>query len=95
MANQVENPFENEKPQLVHFEKNESHYEYCRMQMHEINRVHKRTFFCNMVLCMVVCLLAVFRQYIGGFDVLSRSFLNLEDESAAILGGVPVLRRLS
>jgi len=88
MANQVENPFENEKPQLVHFEKNESHYEYCRMQMHEINRVHKRTFLCNMVLCMAVCLLAVFKEYIAGFDLLSKPFAGVDNPGAILAGGI-------
>ena len=38
------NPFNEEAPKIVHFEKDESHYEYCRMQMHDIERVHRRTF---------------------------------------------------
>ena len=68
MAEQIRNPFEDEQPKIVHLEKDESHYEVCRMQMHEINRIHKRTFFCNMALCIVVCFLAMFQQTIAGFD---------------------------
>ena len=58
MENKTLNPFENEKPKLVHLEKDESHYEYCRMQMHDIERTHRRTFICNLVLCIVVCFLS-------------------------------------
>lgn len=84
MAEQITNPFENEKPKIVHLEKSESHYEYCRMQMHDINRVHKRTFFCNMGLCMVVCLLAMFQQTVAGFDMLSVPF-TVDDSPGMIL----------
>ena len=73
MANQTVNPFEEEKPKIVHLEKDQSHYEYCRMQMHEIEHVHRRTFFCNLGLCILVCVLAVFHVYIGGFDLLTGS----------------------
>ena len=87
MANQTMNPFENEKPQIVHFEKDESHYEYCRMQMHDIEHVHRRTFFCNMVLCIFVCLLSVFRVYVGGFDWLSRSGIDVTKSTAVLMLG--------
>lgn len=85
MSEQNNNPFESDQPKIVHLEKNESHYEYCRMQMHDINRVHKRTFFCNMGLCMVVCLLAMFHQMVAGFDCLSRGFMGT-DNAIALLG---------
>lgn len=66
---QTTNPFENERPQLVHLEKDQSHYEYCRMQMHDIDAAHRRTFFFNLVICILVSLLAVFQIYIGGFSL--------------------------
>ena len=68
----VQNPFADEKPQIVHFEKDQSHYEYCRVQMHEIERAHRRTFIGNLIICITVCLLGVFQQYIGGFSLLSK-----------------------
>ncbi|MBP0971092.1 MAG: hypothetical protein J5753_03535 [Oscillospiraceae bacterium] len=83
--NQTMNPFEEEKPKIVHFEKDESHYEYCRMQMHDIEHVHRRTFFCNLAICIFVCLLSVFRVYIGGFDWLSFSGAAGINESMAVL----------
>ena len=67
--NQAGNPFENEQPQLVHLEKDQSHYEYCRMQMHDIDTAHRRTFFFNLIICITVSMLAVFRIYIGGFSI--------------------------
>ena len=88
MANQVENPFADEKPQLVHLEKDESHYEICRMQMHEIEHIHRRTFFCNMVLCIVVCALAMFQQYIAGFDLLSKPFIIEDSPGMNLAGGI-------
>lgn len=88
MANQVENPFADEKPQLVHFEKDESHYEVCRMQMHEIEHIHRRTFFCNMVLCIVVCALSMFQQYIAGFDLLSKPFMVADAPGMNLAGGI-------
>lgn len=71
MANQTQtgNPFAEERPQLVHLEKDQSHYEYCRMQMHEIDAAHRRTFFLNLVICIAVSLLAIFQIYIGGFSI--------------------------
>ena len=84
MAEQIRNPFEDEQPKIVHLEKDESHYEVCRMQMHEINRIHKRTFFCNMALCIVVCFLAMFQQTIAGFDILSTPF-TVSDKPGMIL----------
>lgn len=68
----VKNPFEDEKPKLVHFEKDESHYEYCRIQMREIDRTHRRTFLYNMILCIAVCLLAIFQKYVGGFCMMKK-----------------------
>ena len=56
--------------------------------MHEINRIHKRTFFCNMGLCMLVCLLAVFQQYIAGFDLLSKPLAGFDDPGAILAGGI-------
>lgn len=88
MANQVQNPFEDEKPQLVHFEKSESHYEYCRMQMHEIERAHRRTFMVHLALCVVVCFLSIFQKYIGGFDLLSRPYLEIDHPGAILAGGI-------
>ena len=85
MANQTTNPFEEEKPQIVHLEKDQSHYEYCRMQMHDIEHVHRRTFFCNLGLCMLVCVLAVFHVYIGGFDLLSGSGDMRMDATATVI----------
>ncbi|MBR6107923.1 MAG: hypothetical protein IKQ39_07925 [Oscillospiraceae bacterium] len=95
MANQVENPFENEKPKIVHLKKSESHYEYCRMQMHEIEHTHRRTFFANFAICIIVCILAVFRVYVGGFGILSKPYAVLGNsekvsrfvESGAFLAG--------
>lgn len=72
MENQVQNPFEEEKPKIVHLEKSQSHYEYCRMQMHDIEKAHRRTFLVHTAICTLVCALAVFHVYIAGFDVLSR-----------------------
>ena len=93
MATQNNNPFADEAVKLVHFEKDESHYEYCRMQMHDIERTHRRTFFCNLVICIVVCFLSIFRKYIGGFDMLSTP-LGLSDVRAAgavLAGGIFVI----
>lgn len=95
MANQVENPFENEQPKIVHLQKSESHYEYCRMQMHEIEHTHRRTFIANFAICIIVCILAVFRVYIGGFGILSKPYMELGNsdqvskfvESGAFLAG--------
>ena len=82
------NPFGEEQPKIVHFEKNESHYEYCRMQMYEIEHIHRRTFIANMVLCLFACVCAVFGKYISGFSILARQFVPLETshQSGAILG---------
>lgn len=82
------NPFEDETPQLVHLEKDQSHYEYCRMQMHDIEHVHRRTFFCNLGLCIFVCLLAVFHVYIGGFDLLSGHGIDTSRAAAVITVGI-------
>ena len=72
-ANRNAAPFTDEKPQLVHFEKDESHYEYCRMQMHDIDKIHRRTFLCNTSICILVCFLAIFRFYVAGFDLFSHA----------------------
>ncbi len=88
MANQAINPFEDEKPQLVHLEKDQSHYEYCRMQMHDIEHVHRRTFFCNLGLCIFVCLLAVFHVYVGGFDLLSGHGIDTSRAATVITVGI-------
>ena len=88
MKEQNLTPFEEEKPQIVHFEKDDSHYEYCRMQMHEIEHVHRRTFICNMVLCIFVCFLAMFQVYVGGFGVLSAPFAEIDAPGAILAGGI-------
>ena len=88
MSEQVKNPFEDEKPKLVHFEKDDSHYEYCRMQMHDIEKTHRRTFFCNTALCILVCILGVFKQYIALFDLLSAPMAGVEAPGAILAGGV-------
>ena len=87
MAELPQNPFENEKPKIVHLEKNESHYEECRTQMLEIERIHRRTFFCNLGICILVCLLSVFRVYIGGFSILSIPFSQFADRASMMLAG--------
>lgn len=88
MANQVQNPFADEKPQIVHFEKNESHYEYCRMQMHEIERTQRRTFIAHLALCVFVCFLSIFKKYIAGFDLLSRPYAEVDAPGAVLAGGI-------
>lgn len=90
MATKASNPFENEKPQLVHLEKDQSHYEYCRMQMHDIEKVHRRSFICNLVICIVVCFLSIFQKYIGGFDMLSTplGLTNVKAPGAILAGGI-------
>lgn len=91
MANQEKqamNPFEDEKPQIVHLEKDQSHYEFCRMQMHDIEHVHRRTFFCNLGLCIFVCLLAVFHVYIGGFDLMSGHGIDTSRAATVITVGI-------
>lgn len=82
------NPFEEEKPKIVHLEKSDSHYEYCRMQMHDIDKVHRRTFFCNLVLCIIVCFFSIFKKYIAMFDLLSRPYLTLDKPEAILTGGI-------
>ena len=86
--NKPTNPFEDEKPQIVHLEKDQSHYEYCRMQMHDIEHVHRRTFFCNLALCVVVCMLSIFRVYIGGFDLLSGGYGGDAGPSTILVFGI-------
>ena len=84
----VRNPFEDEKPKIVHLEKDQSHYEYCRMQMHDIDNIHKRTFFCNLGICILVCFLAVFRVYVACFSVLSAPFKDPGSASAILTNGI-------
>lgn len=91
MANQTVNPFADEKPQIVHLEKDQSHYEYCRMQMHEIERRHRRTFLCNLVLCITVCLLSIFRKYVGGFDLLNGPATNPDKPMSVLAVGIFVI----
>ena len=86
--NQIMNPFEDEKPQIVHLEKDQTHYEYCRMQMHDIEHVHRRTFFCNLGLCIFVCLLAVFHVYIGGFDLMSGHGIDISRPASVLTIGI-------
>ncbi|MBR4201108.1 MAG: hypothetical protein IKQ91_07510 [Oscillospiraceae bacterium] len=90
MENNTLNPFENEKPKLVHLEKDESHYEYCRMQMHDIERTHRRTFICNLVLCIFVAFLAIFQKYVAGFGALSSplSIDSVRRPGAILAGGI-------
>lgn len=88
MKEQNLTPLNEEKPQLVHFEKDESHYEYCRMQMHEIERVHRRTFICNLALCIFVSFLSIFQIYVGGFGVLSAPFAEIDAPGAVLAGGI-------
>lgn len=88
MENQVSNPFGEEKPKIVHLEKSQSHYEYCRMQMHDIEKVHRRTFIANMAICLVVALLAIFRQYIAGFDLLSAPLAGFDKPGTILTGGI-------
>lgn len=88
MANRNTNLFDEEQPKLVHFEKDESHYEYCRMQMHDIEHVHRRTFIANMIICILVCALSVFKIYVGGFGILSMPFADLDGPEAILTGGI-------
>lgn len=88
MKEQNLTPFEEEKPQIVHFEKDDSHYEYCRMQMHDIEKTHRRTFFCNLALCIFVSFLSIFKIYIGGFGVLSTQFAEVDSPGATLAGGI-------
>lgn len=88
MSEQNVNPFEEEKPKIVHLEKNDSHYEYCRMQMHDIDKVHRRTFICNLVLCILVCFFSIFRKYIAMFDLMSRPFMELPKSRAILACGI-------
>ena len=88
MKEQNLTPLNEEKPQLVHFEKDESHYEYCRMQMHEIEHVHRRTFICNLALCIFVSFLSIFQIYVGGFGVLSAPFAEIDAPGAVLAGGI-------
>ncbi len=88
MSEQNINPFEEDKPKIVHLEKSDSHYEYCRMQMHDIDKIHRRTFICNLVLCILVCFFSIFKKYIAMFDLLSRPYLTLDKPEAILTGGI-------
>lgn len=81
-------PWQDEKPQIVHLEKNESHYEYCRMQMHDIEKIYRRTFIGNLVLCIFVAFLAIFKVYIQVFGIFSMPFAELEGPGATLGGGI-------
>ena len=74
-----QNPFDDAAPKIVHFEKNESHYEYCRMQMHEIEREHRRTFIADLAIGIFVSFLSIFGIYIKGFSLLSMQFVGVEN----------------
>ena len=82
MANQAINPFEEEQPKIVHLEKSQSHYESCRMQMHDIEKSYRRTFLAHMIICILVCGLAVFHVYIAGFDFLSKPLASADNPEA-------------
>lgn len=88
MAMENKNPFEDEKPNIVHFEKDESHYEYCRVQMREIERDYQRAFSVNLGICLLVCVLSVFRQFIEGFSLLSKPFEHFEGAGMVLAGGI-------
>lgn len=84
-----QNPFGDSAPKIVHMEKNESHYECCRMQMHEIEHTHRRTFIANLFLCLLVSFLSVFSVYVKGFSFFSVMFIGVDRMSVtnARLGG--------
>lgn len=82
------NPFAQEQAKIVHLEKNRSHYEYCRMQMHDIEAAYRRTFIGNTALCIFIALLSVFRIYIQIFGVLSMPFAGMEGPGAMLGGGI-------
>lgn len=83
MADQTLNPFAEDQPHLVHLKKSQSHYEYCRMQMHEVEHVHRRTFIANCTVCIMVCILAVFHIYIDGFGFLSKPYADAAQSERA------------
>lgn len=82
------NPFAQEQAKIVHLEKNCSHYEYCRMQMHDIEAAYRRTFIGNTVLCIFIALLSVFQIYIQIFGALSMPFVGMEGPGAMLGGGI-------
>lgn len=84
----AENPFVQEQTKIVHLEKNRSHYEYCRMQMHDIEAAYRRTFIGNTALCIFIALLSVFRIYIQIFGALSMPFAGMEGPGAMLGGGI-------
>ncbi len=82
------NPFAEEQANIVHLEKNQSHYEYCRMQMHDIEAAYRRTFIGNTALCIFIALLSVFQIYIQIFGALSMPFVGMEGPGAMLGGGI-------
>ncbi len=82
------NPFAEEQANIVHLEKNQSHYEYCRMQMHDIEAAYRRTFVGNTALCIFIALLSVFQVYIQIFGALSMPFVGMEGPGATLGGGI-------
>lgn len=80
--------WQEEQPKIVHLEKNCSHYEYCRMQMHDIQAAYRRTFVGNTALCIFISLLAVFQVYIQIFGFFSMPFAAMEGPGAVLGGGI-------
>lgn len=56
--------------------------------MHDIDKIHRRTFICNLVLCILVCFFSIFKKYIAMFDLLSRPYLTLDKPEAILTGGI-------
>lgn len=81
-------PWQDEKPTIVHLEKNESHYEFCRMQMHDLEKIYRRAFIANAALCVIVCFLAIFSVYIQCFSIFSTPFIVMDSPGATISGGI-------
>ena len=87
--NQNQNTFfEDDQPKIVHLNSNESHYEMCRMQMHDIEHVHRRTFLANMVLSILVCFLSIFHINIQCFSLLSAPFMVEDTPGMNLAGGI-------
>ncbi len=80
--------WQEEQPKIVHLEKNQSHYEYCRMQMHDIQKAYRLTFIGNTALCIFISLLAVFQVYIQIFGFFSMPFADMEGPGAVLGGGI-------
>lgn len=81
-------PWQDEKPQIVHLEKNQSHYEYCRMQMHDIETAYRHTFIGNLILCILIAFLSIFKVYLQIFGIFSMPFANMEGPGATLGGGI-------